>query len=111
MDSCEYCGADRSPDFVADDHREGVCNRGSIACTLCAKTFTLYSHYEAHKKCHQKLKQRQYPCQTCGKVSSARHFPTLPHKYSSSRCRAEHWPESLHMYVAKYITLLFTHGI
>ena len=70
MDSCEYCGADRSPDFVADDHREGVCNRGSIACTLCAKTFTLYSHYEAHKKCHQKLKQRQYPCQTCGKVSS-----------------------------------------
>ena len=36
---------------------------------------------------------------------------TIPHKYSSSRCRAEHWPESLHMYVAKYITLLFTHGI
>lgn len=48
----------------------GEVSDGPIACPLCTKTFTLWSHYEAHKKCHQKLKQRQYPCQTCGKVSS-----------------------------------------
>ena len=47
----------------------GEVSDGPIACPLCTKTFTLWSHYEAHKKCHQKLKQRQYPCQTCGKVS------------------------------------------
>lgn len=48
----------------------GEVSDGPIACPLCTKTFTLWSHYEAHKKCHQKLKQRQYPCQTCGKVSN-----------------------------------------
>merc|ERR1719210_632507 len=69
VDSCEFCGADtRSPDYVSDEHGEGVCNQRPIACPLCSKTFTLWSHYEAHKKCHQKLKQRQYPCQTCGKI-------------------------------------------
>merc|ERR1719166_974319 len=48
--------------------KEGVCNQRPIACPLCSKTFTLWSHYETHKKCHQKLKQRQYPCQSCGKI-------------------------------------------
>ncbi|XP_059093284.1 uncharacterized protein LOC131888450 isoform X1 [Tigriopus californicus] len=68
-DLCQFCGSDTtSPDFDSADHKEGVCNRGSIACPLCAKTFTLYSQYEAHKKTHQKMKQRQYPCQTCGKI-------------------------------------------
>ena len=50
----------------------GEVSDGPIACPLCTKTFTLWSHYEAHKKCHQKLKQRQYPCQTCGKVRNKR---------------------------------------
>ena len=67
--ACSLCGADtQSPDFKPSDHGENICGRGTIACPLCAKTFTLWNHYEAHKKCHQKLKQRQYPCQTCGKV-------------------------------------------
>ena len=52
----------------AYQHGEGVCNQRPIGCPLCSKTFTLWSHYETHKKCHQKLKQRQYPCQSCGKV-------------------------------------------
>ena len=69
--ACSLCGADtQSPDFKPSDHGENICGRGTIACPLCAKTFTLWNHYEAHKKCHQKLKQRQYPCQTCGKVSN-----------------------------------------
>ena len=69
--TCSLCGADtQSPDFKASDHGENLCGRGTISCPLCAKTFSLWSHYEAHKKCHQKLKQRQYPCQTCGKVRS-----------------------------------------
>ena len=68
--ACSLCGADtQSPDFRPSDHGENLCGRGTISCPLCAKTFSLWSHYEAHKKCHQKLKQRQYPCQTCGKVS------------------------------------------
>ena len=67
--ACSLCGADtQSPDFRPSDHGENLCGRGTISCPLCAKTFSLWSHYEAHKKCHQKLKQRQYPCQTCGKV-------------------------------------------
>ena len=49
---------------------EGVCSQHPIACPLCSKTFTHWSHYETHKKCHQKLKQRQYPCQSCGKVQN-----------------------------------------
>ncbi len=66
---CQFCGTDTtSPDFVAAEHRDGVCNRGTIACPMCAKTFTQFAQYEAHKKTHQKLKQRQYPCQTCGKI-------------------------------------------
>ena len=56
-------------EMAAYEHGEGVCNQRPIACPLCSKTFTLWTHYETHKKCHQKLKQRQYPCQTCGKVS------------------------------------------
>merc|ERR1740116_262740 len=55
-------------EMAQHEHGEGVCNQRPIACPLCAKTFTLWSHYETHKKCHQKLKQRQYPCQTCGKI-------------------------------------------
>ena len=67
--ACSLCGADtQSPNFKPTDHGENICGRGTIACPLCAKTFTLWNHYEAHKKCHQKLKQRQYPCATCGKV-------------------------------------------
>jgi DNA-directed RNA polymerase subunit RPC12/RpoP len=67
--ACSLCGADtQSPDFRPSDHGENLCGRGTISCPLCAKTFSLWSHYEAHKKCHQKLKQRQYPCQTCGKI-------------------------------------------
>jgi uncharacterized Zn-finger protein len=67
--ACSLCGADtQSPEFRPSDHGENLCGRGTISCPLCAKTFSLWSHYEAHKKCHQKLKQRQYPCQTCGKV-------------------------------------------
>merc|ERR1712018_361632 len=67
--ACSLCGADtQSPDFKPSDHGENICGRGTIACPLCAKTFTLWNHYEAHKKCHQKLKQRQYPCQSCGKI-------------------------------------------
>lgn len=69
--ACSLCGADtQSPEFRPSDHGENLCGRGTISCPLCAKTFSLWSHYEAHKKCHQKLKQRQYPCQTCGKVSN-----------------------------------------
>ena len=72
--ACSLCGADtQSPDFRPSDHGENLCGRGTISCPLCAKTFSLWSHYEAHKKCHQKLKQRQYPCQTCGKVSIHSH--------------------------------------
>ena len=55
-------------EMSAYEHGEGVCNQRPISCPLCSKTFTLWSHYETHKKCHQKLKQRQYPCQSCGKV-------------------------------------------
>ena len=67
--ACSLCGADtQSPNFRPSDHGENLCGRGTISCPLCAKTFSLWSHYEAHKKCHQKLKQRQYPCATCGKV-------------------------------------------
>ena len=67
--ACSLCGADtQSPDFKPHEHGENLCGRGTLSCPLCAKTFSLWSHYEAHKKCHQKLKQRQYPCQTCGKV-------------------------------------------
>ena len=69
--ACSLCGADtQSPDFKPAEHGENLCGRGTLSCPLCAKTFTLWSHYEAHKKCHQKLKQRQYPCQTCGKVNN-----------------------------------------
>ena len=72
--ACSLCGADtQSPDFKPAEHGENLCGRGTLSCPLCAKTFTLWSHYEAHKKCHQKLKQRQYPCQTCGKVNN-NHF-------------------------------------
>ena len=67
MDGCHLCGMPRS-EMAAHDHVDGACNQRTISCALCAKTFTLWSHYEAHKKCHQKLKQRQYPCQSCGKV-------------------------------------------
>ena len=63
------CGMPRA-EMAQHEHGEGVCNQRPIACPLCAKTFTLWSHYETHKKCHQKLKQRQYPCQSCGKVST-----------------------------------------
>merc|ERR1719216_646892 len=66
-DGCHMCGMPRS-EMPAHEHGEGVCNQRPIACPLCAKTFTLWSHYETHKKCHQKLKQRQYPCQSCGKI-------------------------------------------
>ena len=66
-DGCHICGMPRS-EMSAYEHGEGVCNQRPIACPLCSKTFTLWSHYETHKKCHQKLKQRQYPCQSCGKV-------------------------------------------
>jgi len=67
MDGCHLCGMPRS-EMAAHDHVDGACNQRTISCALCAKTFTLWSHYEAHKKCHQKLKQRQYPCQSCGKI-------------------------------------------
>ena len=66
-DACHICGMPRS-EMSAYQHGEGVCNQRPIGCPLCSKTFTLWSHYETHKKCHQKLKQRQYPCQSCGKV-------------------------------------------
>ena len=66
-DGCHMCGMPRA-EMAQHGHGEGVCNQRPIACPLCAKTFTLWSHYETHKKCHQKLKQRQYPCQSCGKV-------------------------------------------
>ena len=67
--ACSLCGADvQSPDFRANEHGENLCGRGTISCSLCSKTFALWSHYETHKKCHQKSKQRQYPCQTCSKV-------------------------------------------
>ena len=76
--ACSLCGADtQSPDFRPSEHGENICGRGTIACPLCAKTFTLWNHYEAHKKCHQKLKQRQYPCQTCGKVIEFFYPPLL----------------------------------
>ena len=66
-DGCHICGMPRA-EMSAYEHGEGVCNQRPISCPLCSKTFTLWSHYETHKKCHQKLKQRQYPCQSCGKV-------------------------------------------
>merc|ERR1712106_694273 len=66
-DGCHMCGMPRA-EMAQHEHGEGVCNQRPIACPLCAKTFTLWSHYETHKKCHQKLKQRQYPCQSCGKI-------------------------------------------
>jgi len=66
-DACHICGMPRS-EMSAYQHGEGVCNQRPIGCPLCSKTFTLWSHYETHKKCHQKLKQRQYPCQSCGKI-------------------------------------------
>ena len=76
--ACSLCGADtQSPNFRPSDHGENLCGRGTISCPLCAKTFSLWSHYEAHKKCHQKLKQRQYPCATCGKVSANPLYRTL----------------------------------
>ena len=68
--------------MAAHDHVEGACNQRTISCPLCAKTFTLWSHYEAHKKCHQKLKQRQYPCQSCGKVIYHAYFRTTINKCS-----------------------------
>ena len=74
-DGCHLCGMPRS-EMAAHDHVEGACNQRTISCPLCAKTFTLWSHYEAHKKCHQKLKQRQYPCQSCGKVIYHTYFHT-----------------------------------
>ena len=67
------CGMPRA-EMAQYQHGEGICNQRPISCPLCAKTFTLWSHYETHKKCHQKLKQRQYPCQSCGKVSSIVRF-------------------------------------
>jgi len=66
-DGCHICGMPRS-EMSSYEHGEGVCNQRPISCQLCTKTFTLWSHYEAHKKCHQKLKQRQYPCKSCGKI-------------------------------------------
>ena len=67
-DGCQFCGVS-GPGFSPAEHGEGVCKLlQPLSCPLCSKTFTIWSHYEAHKKCHQKLKQRQYPCQTCGKV-------------------------------------------
>jgi hypothetical protein len=71
--ACSLCGADtQSSDFRLNEHGENLCGRGTISCSLCSKTFALWSHYETHKKCHQKLKQRQYPCQTCGKVTATK---------------------------------------
>ena len=75
-DGCHMCGMPRA-EMAQHEHGEGVCNQRPIACPLCAKTFTLWSHYETHKKCHQKLKQRQYPCQSCGKVSINMNFSLL----------------------------------
>uniref|UniRef100_A0A0K2UH38 C2H2-type domain-containing protein n=1 Tax=Lepeophtheirus salmonis TaxID=72036 RepID=A0A0K2UH38_LEPSM len=67
---CEYCGEEsESPDFIPSDHGQGICQRGSLACSLCPKTFTQWAQLNDHKKNHhQKLKQRHYPCQSCGKV-------------------------------------------
>ena len=68
---CSICGADvQSPDFDGNRHGENICGQGTYSCPVCPnKTFSLWTHYDAHKKQHQKMKQRQYPCQTCGKVS------------------------------------------
>ena len=66
-DGCHICGMPKS-EMAAYEHVEGACNQRPISCPLCSKTFSLWSHFESHKKCHQKLKQRQYPCQACGKV-------------------------------------------
>lgn len=87
--ACSLCGADtQSPDFRPSDHGENLCGRGTISCPLCAKTFSLWSHYEAHKKCHQKLKQRQYPCQTCGKVMSSSVFKQRTYLHRALFCRS-----------------------
>ena len=69
---CSICGADvQSPDFDGNRHGENICGQGTYSCPVCPnKTFSLWTHYDAHKKQHQKMKQRQYPCQTCGKVNS-----------------------------------------
>lgn len=67
-DACQFCGC-AGVMFNPGEHGEGVCKLlQPLSCPLCSKSFTIWSHYEAHKKCHQKLKQRQYPCQTCGKI-------------------------------------------
>ncbi len=68
-DGCHLCGMPKS-EMAAYEHVEGACNQRPISCPLCAKTFSLWTHFESHKKCHQKLKQRQYPCQACGKVTN-----------------------------------------
>ena len=82
--ACSLCGADtQSPDFRSHEHGENLCGRGTISCSLCSKTFALWSHYEAHKKGHQKLKQRQYPCQSCGKVSKPLLILFSTHSYRS----------------------------
>ena len=66
---CSICGAETQvPEFDGNKHGENICGHGTYSCAVCTKTFSLWTQYDAHKKSHQKMKQRQYPCQTCGKV-------------------------------------------